>query len=77
MTTHTPMNRARDIWWTLDFASAILFPGVNSRGELIPSHGASRRRLGDYSIASSKLDFETFCSHRNLQLPNRKQNPNF
>jgi hypothetical protein len=47
MTTHTPMNHARDIWWTLDFASAILFPGVNSREELVPSHGASRRRLGD------------------------------
>jgi hypothetical protein len=47
MTTHTPMNRARDIWWTLDFASVILFPGVNSRGELVPSHGASRRRLGE------------------------------
>jgi hypothetical protein len=49
MTTHTPMNRARDIWWTLDFASAILSPGVNSRGGLVPSHGASRRRLGDKS----------------------------
>jgi hypothetical protein len=49
MTTHTPMNRARDIWWTLDFASAFLSPGVNSRGELVPSHGASRCRLGDNS----------------------------
>jgi hypothetical protein len=48
MTTHTPMNRARDIWWTLDFASAILSPGANSRGELVNSHGASRRRLGEY-----------------------------
>jgi hypothetical protein len=28
-------------------ANASLFPGVNSRGELVPSHGASRRRLGD------------------------------
>jgi hypothetical protein len=43
MTTHTPMNRARDIWWTLDFASAFLSPGVNSRGELVPSPGAYAR----------------------------------
>jgi hypothetical protein len=40
---------ARDIWWTLDSANAFVSPGVNSRGELVPSHGASRRRLGDYS----------------------------
>ena len=26
---------------------AFLFPGVNSRAELVPSHGASRRWLGD------------------------------
>jgi hypothetical protein len=38
---------ARDDWWTLDFANAFVSPGVNSRGELVPSHGASRRRLGD------------------------------
>jgi hypothetical protein len=46
----SPMNGepcAHDIWWTLDFASAFLSPGVNSRAELVPSHGASRRRLGD------------------------------
>ena len=30
-------------------ANAFVSPGVNSRGELVPSHGASRRRLGDYS----------------------------
>jgi hypothetical protein len=40
---------ARDIWWTLDFANAFVSPGVNSRGELVPSHGASRRRLGEKS----------------------------
>ena len=39
MTTHTPMNRTRDNWWTLDFASAFLSPGVNSRGELVPRPG--------------------------------------
>jgi hypothetical protein len=43
MTTHTPMNRARDIWWTLDFASAFLSPGVNSRAELVPSSWAYAR----------------------------------
>jgi hypothetical protein len=43
---------ARDIWWTLDFASAFLSPGVNSRPELVPSprayarNGAPRRWLG-------------------------------
>jgi hypothetical protein len=51
MTTHTPC--ARDIWWTLDFASAFLSPGVNSRTELVPSprayarNGAPRRWLGN------------------------------
>jgi hypothetical protein len=35
MTIHTPC--ARDIWWTLDFASAFLSPDVNSRAELVPS----------------------------------------
>jgi hypothetical protein len=53
--THTPMNRARDNWWTLDFASAFLSPGVNSRGELVPSplayarNGALRSWLGGKS----------------------------
>jgi hypothetical protein len=41
------VTHARDIWWTLDFANAFVSPGVNSRGELVPSHGALRRRLGD------------------------------
>jgi hypothetical protein len=41
------VNHARDHWWTLDFANAFVSPGVNSRRELVPSHGASRRRLGD------------------------------
>ena len=34
----------------LDFANAFVSPGVNSRGKLVPSHGASRRRLGDKKI---------------------------
>jgi hypothetical protein len=42
------VTHARDIWWTLDSANAFVSPGVNSRGELVPSHGASRRRVGDY-----------------------------
>jgi hypothetical protein len=46
--THTPTSlvSARDNWWTFDFANAFVSPGVNSRGELVPSHGASHRRLG-------------------------------
>jgi hypothetical protein len=40
-------THARDNWWTLDFPNAFVSPGVNSRGELVPSQGASRRRLGD------------------------------
>jgi hypothetical protein len=47
------VTHARDIWWTLDFANAFVSPGVNSRGELEPSHGASRRRLGDYTCSRS------------------------
>jgi hypothetical protein len=43
MTTHTPC--ARDIWWTLDFASAFLSPGVNSRAELVPSPRAYARNV--------------------------------
>ena len=55
MTTHTPC--ARDIWWILDFASAFLSPGVNSRTELVPSprayarNGAPRRWLGENETA--------------------------
>jgi hypothetical protein len=41
------VGHARDYWWTLDFANAFVSQGVNSRGELVPSHRASRRRLGD------------------------------
>jgi hypothetical protein len=41
------VSHARDDWWTLDFANALISPGVNSRGELVPSHCASCRRLGD------------------------------
>jgi hypothetical protein len=50
------VTHARDIWWTLDSANAFVSPGVNSRGELVPSHGASRRRLGDnYKIVIKKV----------------------
>jgi hypothetical protein len=51
---HPPLvTHARDHWWTLDFANAFVSPGVNSRGELVPSlrayalNGAPRRWLGD------------------------------
>jgi hypothetical protein len=52
----TPLVSARDHWWTSDFANAFVSPGVNSRGELVPSHGASRRRLGDYIL---RIDINT------------------
>jgi hypothetical protein len=41
------VTRARDHWWTLDFANAFVSPGVNNRAELVLSHRASRRWLGD------------------------------
>jgi hypothetical protein len=41
------VSHARDHWWTLDFANAFVSPGVNSRGELVSSHGALRRRFGE------------------------------
>jgi hypothetical protein len=41
------VSHARDHWWTLDFANAFASPGANSRGELLPTHGASCRRLCD------------------------------
>jgi hypothetical protein len=44
------VTHARDNWWTLDFANAFVFPCVNSRRELVPSHVASRRRLGDNQV---------------------------
>jgi hypothetical protein len=34
-------------------------PGVNSRAELVPSHGVSRRRLGDYCLSVRKIIFES------------------
>jgi hypothetical protein len=40
----------------LDFPNAFVSPGVNSRGELVPSHGASRRRLGDKNAVRLILD---------------------
>jgi hypothetical protein len=47
LTEPLTVTHARAHWWTSDLANAFVSPGVNSRGELVPSHGASRRRLGD------------------------------
>jgi hypothetical protein len=41
---------ARDDWWTLDFANAFVSPGVNSRGELVPSHGAVGSGIIIYNV---------------------------
>jgi hypothetical protein len=43
MTTHTPC--ARNIWRTLDLASAFLSPGVNSRTELVSSPRAYAQQV--------------------------------
>jgi hypothetical protein len=66
MTTHRTtepltVTHARAHWWTLDLANAFVSPGVNSRGGLVPSHGASRRRLGDQWI---RLTFVTYTFHK-------------
>ena len=58
MTTHTPC--ASDIWWILDFPSAFLSPGVNSRAELIPSPraytpGTALRAVGSGIKSASGL----------------------
>jgi hypothetical protein len=44
------VTHARDHSWTLDFANAFVSPDVNSRAELVPSHGASRCWLGEYIV---------------------------
>jgi hypothetical protein len=56
------VTHARDNWWTFDFANAFVSPGVNSRGELVPSHGASRRRLGDELEQEVQLHKQTLQS---------------
>ena len=43
-------DHACDHWCTLYFANAFLSPGVNSRAKSVPSHGAPRRWLRDYSL---------------------------
>jgi hypothetical protein len=45
------VSHARDHWRTLDFANAFVFPGVNSRAELVPSRrgltpGTALRAVG-------------------------------
>ena len=57
--THTPMNRARDICWTLDFASAFLSPGVNSRAELVPSPRAYAR-TALHAVGSGITHYRTY-----------------
>jgi hypothetical protein len=37
------------------FRYVFTYPGIISRAELVPSHGASRRRLGDYIIYSCNI----------------------
>jgi hypothetical protein len=49
------VTHARDHWWTLDFANAFVSLCVNSRAELVPSHGASRWWLWDDSQAIDNM----------------------
>jgi hypothetical protein len=63
-------SHARDHWWTLDFANAFVFPGVNSRAELVPSPRAyvrngADRWLEDRQQALTNLD--TWSSVNNLK----------
>jgi hypothetical protein len=39
-------------------------PGVNSRAELVPSHGASRRRHGDYKISKLAVTTELLWNYK-------------
>jgi hypothetical protein len=49
------VTHARDHWWTLDFANAFVSLGVNCRAEVVPSHGISRRWLGNsYTVVSRR-----------------------
>ena len=43
----------------LDLANAFVSPGVNSRGELVPSHGASRR----HRVDKTYRDVTDRCKH--------------
>jgi hypothetical protein len=45
---------------TTHFANAFVSLGVNSRGELVPSHGASRRRLGDNHYCHAMITWKMF-----------------
>jgi hypothetical protein len=69
------VTHARDHWWPLDFANAFVSPGVNSRGELIPSprayarNGAPRRWLRGKTPAhavniTNNKDFGAFLGFR-------------
>jgi hypothetical protein len=48
------MNRARDIWWTLDYAGAFLSLGVNSRVELIPYYSGLRPEQRSAPLAKGR-----------------------
>jgi hypothetical protein len=54
-----PTPCTHDIWWTLDFPSAFLSPGVNSRAELIPSTRAYAWN-GEREVCTEKYRTEVF-----------------
>jgi hypothetical protein len=53
-----------------DEANAFVFPGVNSRAELVPSHGAERRWLGGKIFKFRRVIFSAFynISRRNVAI---------
>ena len=62
------VSHARDHWWTLDFANALVSSGVNSWGELVPSprayaqNGDPRRWLGDNRELKFDVNFQNVVS---------------
>jgi hypothetical protein len=58
------VTHARGHWWTLHFANALVSLGINSRRELVPSHGASRRRLGITAMCATDRLVSSFLATR-------------
>ena len=53
---------------TLDFANAFVSPGANNQAELVYSHGAPRRCLGDNSWGKDKGNHRLLGDKKSLRL---------
>jgi hypothetical protein len=73
MTNHTPMNRARDNWWTLGFGSACLTPDVNSRGG-ISTHAPDLRRERRFAPLARGLNNEIISAMMECYFPSKFTN---